>query len=96
MKIFRQQLLIIDDVDIFVPKGTKPLSVAPGRGGNDHLDLWYSIPDSFPDERVGMSVHIAGTGPPIEPEVSLDDFIGTCVMPNGLVWHVFARVNDQF
>ncbi len=36
-------------------------------------------------------VHIAGTGHVIPNDIDDDDFIGTCVMPSHLVWHVFAR-----
>lgn len=36
-------------------------------------------------------VHIAGTGHEIPADISDDDFVDTCVMGSGLVWHVFAR-----
>jgi hypothetical protein len=99
--IYRYQLEITDEQELELPSAHTILSVAPGRqlptdfgiirplGGpfDDHIDLWAITNDSH--HSVKRKVYIVGTGHPM-PAVTLMDFTGTCVMPNGLVWHVFV------
>lgn len=89
MKIFRQQIdLWADCID--VPSGAKVLSVAPARHVTDGLiDVWYTVSDvDNPVETYPLT--ILGTGHQFSIKILEQDFIGTCVMPSGLVWHIFV------
>lgn len=85
-RVFRYELKVTDEQQVSLPTSHKLLSVAPGRGGY-HIDLWALTNPS--DHNRDRNVHIFGTGHPI-PDVALE-FIGTAVMSDGLVWHVFAE-----
>lgn len=100
MRIWRYQLQITDRQTVRMPFGYTLLSVAPGRptpaviGYNHHIDLWVQVPvraDPGAGEftEVPVDIQIMGTGYSM-PQVPLA-FIGTVVMPNELVWHVFER-----
>lgn len=105
MKIYRQQIGITDDQTIVVPWLSKVLSVAPARDAYA-IDLWYTVPEFAPCQQQ-LLVHIAGTGHPIPKEFAThgddvsalhpitDNFVGTCIMPDGLVWHVFAALGAE-
>ena len=101
MNIFRYALGITDHQTIELPMSSQILSVAPGRMiGNispaaEHLDMWVLVPQQAPD--VTYHLWIVGTGNPMEPELTrlgmegaARVFIGSCVMPSRLVWHVFV------
>lgn len=89
--IYRYQLPVKDESKLRLPVNHKLLSVAPGRDGY-YVDLWAEV-DFVPDDRgtpkVGRIFYIVGTGHRM-PEGELD-YIGTAVMPDGLVWHVYAE-----
>lgn len=89
--IYRYQLFVADHVPIVLQRGSTILSVAPSRTSDMHIDLWATAynPPGQPHVR---DLYIVGTGGPI-PALPLR-FIGTCVMPNGLVWHVFEHDHD--
>jgi hypothetical protein len=60
----------------------------------EHIDLWALVPEVAP--AVPYDLHIVGTGNPMPPQLTRHGipsvaamFVGTCVMPSGLVWHVF-------
>lgn len=64
------------------------LHCAPARTGGEVIDVWYVDHDEEPtSERVVFDVY--GTGHPLPDHPG--HYVGTCVMPSGLVWHVFAR-----
>lgn len=106
MRIVRYPLEIVDYQQVQPLWPGRVLSVAPGRmrppapGGfydpdAQKIDLWCIDDDGSrganPPPLLG--VWIVGTGNPM-PGGLLDNdtgvFHGTCVMVNGLVWHVFT------
>lgn len=96
MKIFREQLKI-DDQYLNLAGLHRILSVAPARDSYA-IDMWW-VTDETP-ETTHVDIYVMGTGHPMPEAVipSSDffpsaDFLGTCVMSDGLVWHVFARVD---
>lgn len=94
MKIFRVQTGLVVRKVVEFPYGAKILSCTPSRTGHTTLiDLWFSVPEPGPitpkPER--MMIDVAGTGHPIRDDITPEHFIGTCVMADDLVWHVFAR-----
>lgn len=86
MVIWKYQLPITDVVKLQMPRFANPLAVAEQYGG---LQLWALVdPDQ---EKVETIFHIIGTGNPDEADnVRASRYIGTAVMRNGLVWHVFG------
>lgn len=78
---------------ISVPRGAKPLSCAPARRSEGWVDIWYAVDDG--PNTCDMTITVIGTGWEIPFDAALGDFIGTCVMPSDLVWHVFARVSEH-
>lgn len=85
--IHRYPVVVSDRVPISMDEGAEILSVAPARDGDGYseLELWAT---AYPGEKVGWrELVIVGTGNPVPPRPLR--FIGTCVMPRGLVWHVF-------
>jgi hypothetical protein len=100
MKIFRYPLGITDHQILDLPFTSILLSVAPGRmmpgmpTAAEHIDLWALVPQEAPP--VPYHIWIIGTGNPVPKELNrlgmtsaADQFIGTCAMPSGYVWHVF-------
>lgn len=66
---------------------TRVLSVAPARNSGEFVDIWFVANERG---QIGQTtVDIYGTGHPLVDDPG--EFIGTCVMPSQLVWHVFAR-----
>lgn len=86
-RIFRYELRVTDVQKISLPSAHLVLSVAPGRGGY-HIDMWAQVKPSH--HAVERTFHIAGTGHPL-PDLYELNFIGTAVMSDGLVWHVFVE-----
>lgn len=85
-RIFRYQLEVTDEQQLYMPHSYEALSVAPSRGGY-HIDLWVQV---NPDNTTSApKFYVVGTGNPM-PDRELD-FVGTAVMSDGLVWHVFAE-----
>jgi hypothetical protein len=98
--IYRYPLEVTDFQILKVPSAHTILSVAPGRHQGSHysLDLWAKV--SPIDHYSTVAVYILGTGHPFPTYktsgVDLDiDFVGTCVMDDGLVWHVFTGRIEQ-
>jgi hypothetical protein len=60
------------------------------KNQDDDLCMWAII-DTDCEVRPTYRIEIYGTGHPMEQGVNRT-FLGTCVMPNGLVWHVFSVV----
>ena len=91
MKIYKYKLEITDEQVIPFPVDqiAIPLSVAEQRG---ELVLWAFV--STHSDMISSNelyVRIIGTGNPITDEINLNTFVGTVVMSNGLVWHVFSE-----
>lgn len=89
--VLRYKLQIGPTFEIInMPQSHKILSVAPGRGGY-HIDVWVKVEPHWYVE-TPVTFRVFGTGHPI-PDTRGDlEFIGTCVMSDGLVWHVFEEV----
>jgi hypothetical protein len=95
--IFRYPLKVTYYQTFSVPTKYKILSCAPARVGYG-IDLWAKVSPRHRDTTV--AIYILGTGHPWPSEPfggdeqyvqTLDlDFVGTCVMDDGLVWHVFT------
>jgi hypothetical protein len=86
-RIFRYSLKLTVTQTIEMPLSYKLLSVAPGRTDDYTIDLWAQVPEQAP--MVPVTIEIVGTGHPMPKAVLY--FVGTAVMPDGLVWHVFER-----
>lgn len=88
--IFRYRLNIESIAQaISMPSASTVLSVAPARDGY-YIDLWAKVANS--DHNRDKTFQVFGTGHPMPETGPPLDFIGTCVMSDGLVWHVFAEV----
>lgn len=84
-KIFKFELSLVNYFTFRSPggrEGITPLSVGEQNG---KLFLW-AIVDAFADDGQ-VSFCIRGTGHQLDG--SEGDFVGTCQMSDGLVWHVF-------
>ena len=66
------------------------VSAAPARNGLYGIDVWYIVDDSDP-RGTELTVSVAGTGHPLVAGETLPNYVGTCVMSDDLVWHVFAE-----
>ena len=73
---------------ISVPKNSKPIAVGEQNGT---IMMWMEVDVS--KEKKDMKVLVVGTG--YEYDSSGLKFIGTTIMSNGLVWHVFAEVGVE-
>lgn len=74
-----------DRTSVFLPRGAEILSCLPSRFGDGatQFELWVLQDLHAPSEM--RELVIVGNQ---VPDVPLR-FISTCVMPTGLVWHVF-------
>jgi hypothetical protein len=81
-RILKYQLKITDEQKIHSFRGFKPLSVHEQNGV---LCLWMMTDDRA--KPCIVNVHIAGTGNEFD-DYSLE-YVGTALMNNGLVWHVY-------
>lgn len=110
MRIVRYPLEIVDYQQLQPLWPGHILSVAPGRLTHPFnpqpaavteqgIDMWAFDNDENRGDRLPpvLGVWIVGTGNPIDPAMFEADamFHGTCVMANGLVWHVFSAVIGQ-
>lgn len=90
-RIHRLQIASIGAAEMFNVTGfLAALSAAPARNGVYGIDVWYIVDDADTKVRE-VAVSIAGTGHSLSKTETLIDFVGTCVMSDGLVWHVFVR-----
>lgn len=101
MRILRVEVEVTDFQVIELPNPARILSVAPARTGGERIDVWFI---DYEDQAVvklrsakagrqatvDVGLWIVGTGNPMPPMLDNADFLGTCVMPSDLVWHVFA------
>lgn len=89
--IYKYILTIKPKADLFLPKGSKILSVGNQRG---YLCVWTLQTQETQKEQ--HTLIIRGTGHHIRENEPLGDFIGTVILEN-LVWHVFQlkKQNEQ-
>ena len=93
MRILKYELEIKDRQTIPIGNGqARPLSAAEQNG---KLMLWCMVKEDFfpADYKCSVVVDIVGTGHFHDDKCQIykSDFVGTVVMRNGFVWHVFAR-----
>lgn len=92
MRILRENIGL-DTTEVILPCHSTILHVAPCRSGDERIDVWFLTPEHKDPShyREGYAIHVAGTGHVIPTDaVRTNDYVGTCVMPSHLVWHVFA------
>ena len=88
-KIYKYNLDITDRQLLELPKGSEILSV---KNQGDNICLWALVNSEEQSKEV-FEIEIFGTGHDIyENEKTERKFIDTCVMPNGLVWHIVHRI----
>lgn len=87
--IHKQVLKIIDQQKITIPHSFVFLHVAAQE---DDLCIWYKC--NTEHENIPVNIDIYGTGHELKPDEYSSDYIGSAVMPNGLVWHVFESYRD--
>lgn len=85
--IYKYNLEITDRQIVKMPYNSEIISV---KNQGNSLCLWAMV-ETNNEVRPTYEIEIFGTGNPIEKDV-FREFIDTCVMPNGLVWHVFKRI----
>lgn len=89
--IHRTQIPVADGAQAFNIDGfDKVLAVAPARNGVYGIDMWYLV--GHLPTLAKVTVSVAGTGHPLHEFETERNYVGTCVMSDGLVWHVFAEV----
>ena len=71
-----------------IPTGFKPRHVAPGRAPDVAIDLWVEA--DLTNQPVPVDILIVGTG----HQLPVGDYVGTVVMPDEFVWHVFIGVGN--
>ena len=86
--VYKYVLDVTDEQGIQMPVMAKILSVAEDHNGD--LCVWAAvIPDNRKEE---VLFRVIGTGNPISLGTLTGwQFLGTTVMSNGLVWHVWYR-----
>ena len=76
---------IEDKISIELPIGAKILSF---QSQHNRPTIWVLVDPNAPKET--RNFRIFGTGHPIDPQFSFDEYIGTCLMnETELVWHLF-------
>ena len=79
---------------IGIPTGFRVRHLAPARTQHedivDQIDIWAEVDTT--KETVPIDVWIVGTGHPLPPDEVGPIFVGTAVMPDNYVWHVFVGV----
>jgi hypothetical protein len=84
--IWKYPLDVVDEQDIFMPGGAKPLCVQLQHG---KPCLWALVDPSRAE--VARTVFIFGTGNPA-PVAGVTNYVGTFQQADGrLVWHVFIN-----
>ena len=86
--IYKYNLRISDSQYIDLPINSEILSV---KNQGDNLCLWALV-DTDEDSNTTYEIEIFGTGNEIYDNTTFREFIDTCVMPNGLVLHLFKRI----
>ena len=83
-QIYKYPLQIVVSQQLCLHEDFKILSVAEQQGV---LCLWTEVDTLNTPQKVKIIVH--GTGTIFPPETEEATFIGTVLMSNGLVWHVY-------
>lgn len=85
--IYKYTLQITGKQIVPMPYNSEIIAV---KNQDGNLCLW-AIVETDNEVRPTYEIEIFGTGHPIDKNI-FREFIDTCVMPNGLVWHVFKRI----
>lgn len=89
MRIYKYELKITDKQVVKMPAGADLLSVQPSDPNRQEDMLWVWALVDEKDSQMSREFLIVGTGH--ECNARFYGYLGTCMMPNGLVWHVFHR-----
>ncbi len=90
-KIFKYKVEVLEHQLIKMPKGAFILSAH--RQGDD-IYIWAVVEIGL-DDWEDVQIEVIGTGNAIvDREDGVRKFLGTVLMPNGYVWHVF-RFNKK-
>ena len=81
MTVYKYPLKLADEQDLEIQQGAQFLTVAEQQG---ELVLYARVISDAP--KVKRRIRVAGTG---HPRVN-GRYVGTAMMPSGLVWHVFC------
>lgn len=91
--VLRFQLPITEPgFSIVVPSNHTVLSVAPNRGDGYYIDVWIECRPS--QTETAEIFQVFGTGHSLDLGRNLRrelEFVGTVVMPDELVWHVYRE-----
>ena len=87
MVIYKYELKITDKQNIEIG-GLMPCGFSVNEQ-NGKLMMWVQLDEDYPGS-FNLDVDIIGTGNTYQTE---GKFIGTVLMSNGAVWHIFAKVN---
>lgn len=90
LTIWKATLPIKPQQEIEVPENSKFLFIAEQDG---ELTIWFKCDPGANTEK--RKIVIKGTGHFNVPEPGLSHYIGSCLMSNGLVWHVFEILDMQ-
>ncbi|WP_297478303.1 hypothetical protein [Ferrovum sp.] len=72
--------------EFVLPEGSKVISAGCQ---NDTVMIWVLVPEVYKKSHT-FKVLSVGTGWQLDLDEGVE-FIGTVQMPDGLVWHIFAR-----
>lgn len=84
MRIFKYILTISSKQTIEIPRGFRILSV---QNQNNNITLWCLIDDENGPTDVNFRIYATGQS----CGMSVENYIGTVQMNNGLVWHIFKE-----
>ena len=87
MRIRKFEIKTIDKQNIDVG-GARPTVLSAVAQGNK-LILWVQLEDDYPGS-FNIDLLVVGEDVPYETQ---GDFVSTAVMPDGMVWHVFTKIN---
>lgn len=85
--VLRIQLPIAGAHEVDLHKGVKVVKTAPNRGHGYHIDLWFERNTASCEETVKVKFYVHGTGHTVYRGLYVD----TVIMPDGLVWHIYAE-----
>lgn len=92
MRILRENIRVTDYQSLILVADAEILHAAPCRSGREYIDLWHTDPEIPEHGERTVGIYIVGTGHRMPVALVIDvehRHLGTCVMPSGLVWHVF-------
>jgi hypothetical protein len=88
--VYKYPLAVVDEQTITLPIGSQILTV---QNQQERLVLYAQVNPNEPCTKQ-ITIRIRGTGQLwTEDDETFEHYIGTVMMANGMVWHVF-RVDD--